>query len=141
MKPIFIALILFLCTCALAAQQEHRHVQESEQEDGYFFRVRLDQGKSSELMHCMNQVTDNNINVRMRGDLTTNIDDHATLHIDTHDRTLTIEHTGDQPEERERVKEIVSRTRKCLDLQPPPPPPTPHERSEHPHNRRRQQRS
>ena len=130
MPRLFIALSLLLCTCALAAQQEHRHVQESEQEDSYFFRVRLDPGKSSELMHCMNQVTDNNINVHMRGDLTNNIDDHATLHIDTYDRSLTIEHTGDQPEERERVKEFVARTKQCLDIQATPPPPTPHERRE-----------
>ncbi|WP_420458669.1 hypothetical protein [Neolewinella sp.] len=123
MKPLLIAIALLLCTCALAAQQERRHVQESEHEDSYFFRVRLDPGKSSELMHCMNQVTDNNINVHMRGDLTTNIDEHATLHIDTHDRTLIIEHTGDQPEERKRVKEIVARTKQCLDIQATPPPP------------------
>jgi hypothetical protein len=116
MQSLHIIVLVFACTCALAAQQEHRQIRETEREDSYSFRVRLDRGQSSDLMHCMNQVTDNNINVRMRGDLTTNIDEHSTLSVNTRSRTLAIEHAGAQPDERQRVKEIVARTKRCLDL-------------------------
>lgn len=116
MKPLLITIVLSLCTCALAAQDKQNVVKESETDNNYFFRVHLENGRSSQLMHCMNTVTESNINVRMKGELTLNVDTHSELNIDTRDRVLTIEHSGSEPAERERIKQLVVQTKECLNI-------------------------
>ena len=115
MRPVFIAFALLLCTC-VHAQSERSTVTETERENNYFFRVRLNEGRSSELMHCTNELTESNINVRMKGDLTLTVDDHSELTVITRSRTLDIEHRGSQAAERQRVKDLVARVKECLDL-------------------------
>ena len=106
--------LVFACTYALSAQTEHRSVQTSESEDNYTFHVRQNTGDSRALVRCMNRVTTNSIDEGFRGDLTTNIDEHSVLSIDSADRELRVEHTGDQVDERQRVKELVARIKQCL---------------------------
>lgn len=117
MKSSLTAFALLLCTGALCAQQQTTaNVKETETEYTYSFRVVLESGSSQDLLRCMNEVTTNNINIKMKGDLTTRIDEHSELHIVTHDRTLTIEHSNNDPVERERTKAVVERTKQCLNL-------------------------
>ena len=94
--------LVFACTYALSAQTEHRSVQTSETKDNYTFRVRQNTGDSRALVRCMNRVTTNSI------------DEHSVLSIDSADRELRVEHTGDQVDERQRVKELVARIKQCL---------------------------
>lgn len=111
-------LLLFLLPTILAAQQATIH--ERETDDRYTFRVHLTKGRSSQLMRCANEATGNNINVHMKGDLTSNIAADATLRVNTHARTLWIEHRAADAAVRKKVKQTATEVRDCLGMPPPP---------------------
>ncbi len=114
MKPLLIAIALLLST-SVPAQQAEAAVQEVETADQYSFRAELDNGEAKELMRCANALTNSNINVRMKGNLTLSVDKHSELSVDTRRRLLTIEHYGSDPVERARTKQLVARAKACLD--------------------------
>ena len=116
MKPVLIVLLVLLCTC-VRAQKTKDVVQEAESADHYFFRVELEKGKAKQLMQCTNELTDGNVGLKKRGLLLPySIDEHTKLAVNIRRRLLTIEHDGDDPEERKRVKEQVAEARECLSL-------------------------
>ena len=116
MPRLFLALLLLACTC-VRAQNSADVVQEGESADHYFFRVELEKGKAKQLMQCTNELTDGNVGLKKRGRLLPySIDDNTKLAVNIRRRLLTIEHDGDDPEERKRMKEQVAEARECLSL-------------------------
>ena len=109
-------LLILCCTTSLLLTAQDATVRETETDDRYLFSVHHPDGKSKELMRCLNEVTNSNINVKMRGELTLSIAEEATLTVVTKDRTLLIEHEGSDPAARQRTREVVVATRQCLDI-------------------------
>ena len=118
-------LLLALSLSAGAAAQTASHVRKVDREDSYLFRVHYTQGKSSDLVACANEVLGNNINIRMRGDLSLDIAPEANFRIVTKDRMMKIEHTAADPETRAEVRKTVAKFEECLHLpETHTPPPT-----------------
>lgn len=123
MKPLLLCLLTLLLSTRVPAQKGDDVVQEVETTDRYLFRLELERGKASALMQCTTELTDGNVRLRMGGKLTYPVDDHAELYVDTRRRLLTIEHSGSEPAERTRVKELAARAKVCLDAPATPAPP------------------
>ena len=114
-RLLLLLFLLLACTC-VRAQNSEDVVQEVESADNYFFRVELE-GKAKQLMECTNELTDGHVALKRRGRLLPySIDDNTKLAVNIRRRLLTIEHDGDDPEERKRMKEQVAEARECLSL-------------------------
>lgn len=112
----YLFLLLLCCSGSQLLTAQDATVEETETAGRYFFRVHLENGKSKELMRCVNEVTTKNINVKVRGELTFNVAPETTLTLVTRDRTLWIEHDGRDPATRRQAKELVVATEQCLDI-------------------------
>ena len=113
MKP-FVFLLFLVLYSAAAAAQSAATVTESEDPEGYTYRITLRKDPGQRLVSCTNERIEGTVQLRKRARMMLGIDACSQLTLDNRHHTITIEHLIADAAERARVKTFAAHLTTCL---------------------------